>query len=92
MGKTVPSYRMALEEEVAKWKGFRDALSSEGEQTAFDELMDICRVYATAGSNATNPIIFKPMLMSIALFLQKEISNLEKKLDVYSQSRIEENG
>jgi hypothetical protein len=92
VGKTVPSYRMALEEEIARWKGFRNGLPSEEEQKAFDQLMDMCRAYATASSNATNPIIAEPMLMSIALFLQKEICNLEKKLNIYSRPRIEENG
>jgi hypothetical protein len=43
MGKTVPSYRMALEEEIDKWEGFRKALHSEEEREAFDELMDMCR-------------------------------------------------
>jgi hypothetical protein len=80
MGKTVPSYRYALEDEIAKWRGFRDALPSEEEKKAFDELMDMCRAYATAGSNATNPIIFEPMLMSIALAHQKIINDIEKKL------------
>jgi hypothetical protein len=29
MGKTVPSYRMALEFEIERWKGFRKALQSK---------------------------------------------------------------
>jgi hypothetical protein len=55
MGKTVPSYRMALEQEIARWRSFRDASASEEKKEAFDVLMDICRANATAGSNATNP-------------------------------------
>ena len=35
MGKTVPSYRMALEFEIERWKGFRKALQSEEEREAF---------------------------------------------------------
>ena len=81
MGKMVPAYRYVLEDEISKWQGFRDGLPSMEEKKAFDDLMDMCRTYASAGSNATNPIIFDPMLMSIALFLQKEISNIEKKLN-----------
>ena len=87
MGKTVPSYRMVLEFEIERWKGFRKALLSEEEREAFDELMDMCRNYASAGSCATNPIIFEPMLMSIVLFLQKKTSELEKKLNaIYQQA------
>jgi hypothetical protein len=43
MGKTVPSYRMALEFEIHRWKDFRNALPNEKEKEAFDELMDMCR-------------------------------------------------
>jgi hypothetical protein len=81
MGKTVPSYRMALEEEIDRWKGFRKALPSEDEREAFDELMDMCRNYASAGSCATNPIIFEPMVMSIMLAQQKKLRELEYKLN-----------
>jgi hypothetical protein len=79
MGKTVPSYRMVVEWEIGKWKNFRNALASEEEREAFDELMDMCRKHATEGSCATNPIIFEPMAISILLSQQKKIRELEKK-------------
>ena len=81
MGKTVPSYRMALEFEINRWKGFRKALPSEEEREAFDELMDMCRSYAMAGSNATNPIVFEPMAMSILLAQQQKLRELEQKFN-----------
>lgn len=40
MGKTVPAYRMALEEEINRWSGFARALR-KSDREAFDELMDI---------------------------------------------------
>jgi hypothetical protein len=49
---------------------------------AFDELMDMCRSYAMAGGNATNPIVFETMVMSILLAQQKRILALEKKLNI----------
>jgi hypothetical protein len=82
MGKTVPSYRMALESEIQTWKPFRNALPSEADKTAFDELMDMCRSNCMASSNATNPVIFEPMAMSILLFQQKRISVLEQQLNL----------
>ena len=48
MGKTVPSFRMALEFEFERWKGFRKALTSEEDREAFEELMDMCRNNAMA--------------------------------------------
>jgi hypothetical protein len=29
MGKTVPSYRLAVEWEIDRWRGFRNALANE---------------------------------------------------------------
>lgn len=80
MGKTVESYRMALEDEIRRWKGFEKALRTE-DREAFEELMDACRNYASAGSNATQPILFEPMIISILLSQQKKITRLEKKPD-----------
>ena len=86
MGKTIESYRMALEDEINRWKGFEKALRTE-DREAFEALMDACRSYASAGSNATQPILFEPMVMSILLFQQKRIKQLEKKLDAIQQSK-----
>ena len=80
MGKTVESYRMALEDEIQRWSGFEKALRTE-DREAFEELMDACRNFASAGSNATQPILFEPMILSILLHLQKKIMQLEKKQD-----------
>jgi hypothetical protein len=80
MGKTVESYRMAIEDEIVRWSGFGKALRIE-DKAAFDVLMDACRSYASAGSNATNPILFEPMVMSILLSQQVKIGRLEKALD-----------
>ena len=80
MGKTVESYRMALEDEISRWSGFGKALRIE-DKIAFDALMDACRNHASAGSNATNPILFEPMVMSILLSQQVKITRLEKALD-----------
>jgi len=88
MGKTVESYRMALDDEIRSWDGFAKALRSE-DRGAFEELMDACRVFASAGSNATQPVLFEPMVMSILLFQQKKLVRLTKELDVIKQeSRI----
>ncbi len=79
MGKTVPSYRMSLDREVQRWSGFARALRKE-DRAVFDQLMDACRNYASAGSNATRPILFEPMVMSILLHQQKILNRLEKEL------------
>ena len=84
MGKTVESYRMALEDEIRRWSGFVKALRST-DKVAFDELMDACRNFASAGSNATQPVVFDPMVMSILLFQQEKLHKLEKELSALRQ-------
>ena len=70
---------MALESEIIRWQGFARALRVE-EREAFEAIMDACRSYASASSNATNPVIFEPMALSIMLHLQLKVMNLEKEL------------
>ena len=81
MGKTVPTYRMALEFEIHRWKGFRKALHDKEDQEAFEELMDMCRNNAMASSNACNPVIFEPMAMSILLAQQKKLQQLQYRVN-----------
>jgi hypothetical protein len=85
VGKTVESYRLALESEISRWNGFDRALSKEDRET-FGELMDMCRSYAMAGGNATNPIVFEPMVMSILLGQQKRLRKLEQELKVFENT------
>jgi hypothetical protein len=96
MGKTVPAYRVALEYEIERWKGFKKALTSEEDKEAFEELMDMCRNNAMASGNACNPVIFEPRVMSIVLTHQKKLKELECKLyDLFylkSSLRTKQNG
>ena len=84
MGKTVESFRIALEGEINRWSGFARALRKP-EREAFDELMNACRSYASEVSNATNPIVFEPLVMSILLVQQVRIQKLERQLKETSQ-------
>jgi hypothetical protein len=80
MGGSVESFRIALEGEINRWSGFAKALR-QPDREAFDELMDMCRNYASEGSCAPYPIIFEPMIMSILLAQQERIRKLERQLD-----------
>ena len=71
---------MALEGEINRWSGFARALRCE-ERRAFEALMDACRGYASAAGNATHPILFEPMVMSILLAQQKKMRELEYKVN-----------
>jgi hypothetical protein len=88
MGKTVESYRIAMDMEIQKWSGFARALRIE-DRKAFEQITDACRNHASAGSNATRPVIFESMAMSILLEQQKKIARLEKELDAIKQRLIQ---
>ena len=80
MGKTVESFRLALEGEINRWSGFARALRKP-DLEAFEELMDMCRNNAMAAGNACNPIIFEPMAMFIRLAQQQKLRELEYNLN-----------
>ena len=52
MGRTIPSFRIALEMEREEWKPFRNALDKK-DRKKFDEMWDIPRWYVSACSNST---------------------------------------
>ena len=80
MGKTVPSYRQALESEIEKWKGFRKALRAKDAE-AFDKMMNACRNFASAGSMTTRPVLLEAMLMSIQLHQEKTLTEIQERLE-----------
>ena len=71
---------MALEFEIATWKAYRKALPTDEDSEAFDVVMDLCRGLASAGSNATNLILFEPMMVSAVVALQKKLIQLEYRI------------
>ena len=88
MGKTVESFRAALDREIQRWSGFARAVRKD-DRTVFYLMMDTCRKYASAGSNATRPVMFEPMVMSILLHQQKTLNKLEKNIDAIRKQRCQ---
>ena len=86
MGRTVPSYRMALEQEIALWQPFRKALRKK-DKAIFDSLMDKARNHSDAGMLVNRPIILDSILMATILEQQKEIQHLHKQIE-YLKSEV----
>lgn len=80
MGRTVPSFRPALEHEIESWKDFKRALRPE-EQKIFDRLMNFARIHADAGSLGARPMLSEILFISFAIEQEKKIAFLEKKLN-----------
>lgn len=79
MGRTVPSFRPALEHEIESWKDFKRALRPE-EQKVFDRLMNFARIHADAGSLSARPMLSEILFLSFAIEQEKKIMMLEKKV------------
>jgi Na+-transporting methylmalonyl-CoA/oxaloacetate decarboxylase gamma subunit len=73
MGRTIPSFRIALAMEKEDWKPFRNALD-KSDRKKFDDMFDIPRLYTSACSYAVQPVRLYPILMSILLYHFKELS------------------
>jgi hypothetical protein len=73
MGRTIPSFRIALEWEKAEWKPFRNALD-KSDRKKFDEMWDIPRWYISACSNSVQYVRLHPILMSILLYHYKQLT------------------
>ena len=80
MGRTVPTFRAALEVAIKRWDGYRKALRRD-EREAFDRMMDACRLHSSASGQSTRPEPLEAMFMSILLEHQRKLEVLEAKID-----------
>ncbi|HDZ19552.1 hypothetical protein LCGC14_1169070 [marine sediment metagenome] len=80
MGRTVPSFRPALEHEIKSWKDFKRALRPE-EQRIFNKLMNYARIHADAGNLCPRPMLSEILFISFAVEQEKKIEMLEKKVE-----------
>jgi hypothetical protein len=66
MGRTIPSFRIALAMEKEEWKPFRNALD-KSDRKKFDEMFDVPRLYISACSYSVQYVRLHPIMMSILL-------------------------
>jgi hypothetical protein len=86
MGRTVPSFRIVLEEEKGEWKSFRNALNKKEERKEFDDMWDIPRSYLPACSNAVSLVPFHPIAISILFHHYKELIEISKLIEEKEQA------
>ena len=77
MGRTVPSFRMLLEEIITELSVFRRALHGE-EKDAFDNLMNKARKHASSCTVAPTLDPMNAVFLSILIEQQKEINSLQE--------------
>jgi len=85
MGRTIPSWRIAMEEEMKRWKRFQDVPRIE-EREIFEDMTDECRRYASAAGAACFPTKYEPMFLSIIFAHHKALKQLREKIDQLTTS------
>ena len=77
MGRTVPTWRNRVEDELALLKAYRRGLNS-GDRNSLDGLVNGVRNRRAAGGMLPSLDVWKPMLISMLLECCRKISELEK--------------
>jgi hypothetical protein len=80
MGRTIPSFRIALEEEITSWGPFRASTGASSRRT-LDKLFNQARGYCSAASNATRPVRFEAMLMAVIFSHEKRLETLARDIE-----------
>jgi hypothetical protein len=81
MGRTVPSFRLALAEEESEWREYRKHLD-KGSRKDFDNMFTIPRLYLSACSGAVKLVRLDPIKVSIILQHYMELKDIAMKREV----------
>ena len=79
MGRTVPSWRIVVEQEIAVMSRFKQFLGPE-DGAVFDELLNQCRLYAPYAGCLALPVKEVPLFLSMIFGQHKKLAELEKRL------------
>ena len=80
MGRTIPSFRMLLQEEIASWSSFRKIVPKE-EREVFDEMLNQSRLHASAASTTLRLAKFEAVFMSLLFHQFKRLREIIDSLD-----------
>jgi hypothetical protein len=77
MGRTIPSWRIVLDEELSRLVRFKQFLRPE-ERVVFDDLLNQCKLYAPQAGTLASPVKEVPLLLSMIFAQHKRLMQLEK--------------
>jgi hypothetical protein len=79
MGRTIPSWRIIVDQELAKLNKFKQFLRAE-DQIVFEDLLNECKLYASAAGVLASSVKEFPLLLSILFAHHKRITELERRM------------
>jgi len=73
MGRTVPTYRQALEERMKRWDEFARLLTTPEDRGAFDLVRTAARRYAAQATFVGSPDLLESILLSVLTDLARRL-------------------
>ena len=86
VGRTVPSFRIALESEIKDWNKFKKNFHG-GNLNSLHDIFNISRCYVSASSSAVRLFKFEGLLMPVLLEHYKMLEDIGSKIE---ERRLEE--
>jgi hypothetical protein len=80
MGRTIPSWRIIVEQKIAELSRFKQFLGPE-DRAVFDDLLTHCKLYAAEAGVLASPVKEVPLLLSMIFAQHKKLIELEKRLN-----------
>lgn len=84
MGRTIPSFRVALYSEEKKWKKFRSVLDKKN-KALFDKIFETAKLYISACMMACRPVRLESIMMAMIFHQFKQISSLGGQIESVSK-------
>ena len=79
MGRTIPSWRIVVEEELGRMNKFKQFLRAE-DRIIFTDLLDQCKLYASAAGTLASSVKEFPLLLSMLFAHHKKLTELERRM------------
>jgi len=79
MGRTIPSWRIIVEQEIEKMSKFKQFLRTE-DQAVFEDLLNQCKLYASAAGVLASSVKESPLLLSMLFAHHKKLTELERRM------------
>ncbi len=86
LGRTVRTFRNAVDIEQARWKDFRRTLRASN-RNHLDKIFDYARKCADAGTMMVTPRITEVVLISTLIELLDEIEDLRRKVSTLEETK-----
>jgi hypothetical protein len=80
MGRTIPSWRIVVDEEIAAMSRFKQFLGPE-DRAVFDDLLIQCKLYAPQAGVIASPVKEVPLLLSLIFAHHKKLAELERRVN-----------